>query len=189
MSYVNSASSHQWVLEVAKLGADVLSARDHADALCNLAPLDSCGQRHCDLRLTPEASMPIEPRKLSVFMVTPRSHCAPPACSFGQFCDRSARCLANRVGYSRAHGRITRRTGPFTVATTVGSISIRRRKCRNAVCTVDFERPVFAAMVCKLTETVSRLIFAAWRRRNRYTTNVAGRRSCPTRSAIRVSIT
>jgi hypothetical protein len=93
------------------------------------------------------------------------------------------------AGYSRIHGRITRRTGALTVATTIGSISFRRRRCRNAACTVDFERPVFAETVCKLTETASRRAFAACRSRNRYTMNVAGRRSCPTRSGIRTSTT
>ncbi len=84
---------------------------------------------------------------------------------------------------------MTRRTGALTVAARLGSTSFLRRKCRKAVCTVDFDNPVLVAMVCRLTETVSRPARSACRSRKRYTTNVAGRRSWPTRSGINTSTT
>src|SRR5258708_5326909 len=80
----------------------------------------------------------------------------------------------------RFHGRNTRRTGSVTVASTAGSKSLRRRRCRIAAWTVDLDRPVLVAMVCRLTDSLSLLPFAAWRKKYRYTMNVAGRRSCPT---------
>lgn len=77
----------------------------------------------------------------------------------------------------RRQGRSTRRTGEVVVAVTAGSISPRRCRCRKATCTVDLDKPVRAAIACRLTPTVSRRARVARPSKCRYTTNAAGRLS------------
>jgi hypothetical protein len=50
-----------------------------------------------------------------------------------------------------------------TVAVMAGSSKRLRRKWRMAAWTVDFDRPVLVAMVCRLTDSVSRLATDAQR--------------------------
>jgi hypothetical protein len=64
-------------------------------------------------------------------------------------------------------GLDTRLTGDTVVAVSAGSINLRRRRCRIATCTVDLDRAVLVAMVCRLTGTVSRRFLAACRNRYR----------------------
>ncbi len=65
------------------------------------------------------------------------------------------------------HGRMIFRTGAAGVAASAGSINLRRRRCRIAACTVDLDKPVFVAIVCRLIGIASRRLFAACRHRNR----------------------
>ncbi len=76
--------------------------------------------------------------------------------------------------FLRTHGRSTTRTGETADAGTSGSISLRRRSRRSALCTVDLASPVLVAIVCRLTDTLSRRLAIASRSRNKYTMNVDG---------------